>query len=108
MKAKTIEIRDRATCIPALAVQLGPACESDCRLFARAGFGPDPFSQGGYVVLVHLTDMRAQWDPHAWGGRTMPVAHDYLVRKFEDVTTGDVVDVEFILGETAERKASEL
>ena len=37
----------------------------------------------------------------------MKVAHNYIATHWHDLVDGDVVDVEFILGETAEKKISE-
>jgi len=46
-------------------------------------------------------------DPYGWKGRTMPVAHNYIIENWEEIRDGDVIDVEFILGETTVKKVSE-
>lgn len=107
MITKTIEIRDEGTFIPALVIRLEPGCEADRYLLARGGYGTIPAQQREYVVLVRLPDCKAQHDPYAWGGRTMPTAHQFAVDHFDEITSGDVVDVEFILGERGEPKQSE-
>lgn len=63
---------------------------------------------------ILLTHLRAggdpAWnDPYGWerSARTFPVAHDYIIKNWEKLRDGDVVDVEFILGETKVPKASE-
>ncbi len=108
MKAKTIEILDRMTCIPALAIQLTPGCERDRALLAHAGYGLTPLDQREYVILVNLTSAKASNDPYAWGDRTMTQAHLHIVERFDRLTSGDVVDVECVLGETPAPRPSEI
>jgi hypothetical protein len=106
MIVKAIEIRDRNTFIPAIAISTAPAYEGQRYLLRRAGYSPD----GSTVILMSLMDpSRAAYDPHGWPGRerTFPVAHQWISEHFDDLRDGDVVDVEFILGETREPKASE-
>lgn len=100
MTSKFVEIRDRATLIPALAIQLSGA---DGYLPRRAGF------QSPMVYLIALSLQKAHYDPYDWGGgaRTLKVAHGWLEKHFNDVPDHGVVDVEFILGETPTPKASE-
>ena len=38
---------------------------------------------------------------------TLRVAHDYVNKNFNDLSSGQVIDVQFILGETAQAKPSE-
>jgi hypothetical protein len=108
MIAKTFEIRDDGTFIPVLAVKLQPGCEADRFLLSRAGFGSDLIAQSAYVMVCRLNDEGAHSDPHAWDyARTMPNAHTYIIEHFDELESGDVVDVEFILGERATPKRSE-
>jgi hypothetical protein len=111
MISKTFEIRDSATFIPVLAVKLSPSCEEDRFLLGRAGYGIQPEQQGGYILLCKLDGGEGfcTCDPYAWpgGARTFKVAHDYLIRHFDELGSGAVVDVEFILGITKEPKKSE-
>jgi len=101
MQAKTFEVRDRMTFIPALAVKLDPACERDRYLLARAGYGLSPFEQAEYVLLVKVSgdEPKTQHDPHSWGDRTMRAAHQHIIENWSLLESGAVVDVEFILGE---------
>lgn len=108
MIAKTVEIRDAGTFIPALAVRLVPTNEADRYLLGRAGYGTTPSRQSEYVVLVRLAgDGRATWDPHYWGSRTMQHAHAWILAHFDEMESGVVVDVEFILGKRDTPKTSE-
>lgn len=123
-----VEIRDKMTFIPALAVRLNPfvqpgisdgfekigrlveSTKRNCWLLSRAGFGVDPDEQGRYILLVDVRggSGRAHCDPCEWGGRTFPVAHQWLIEHWDEFESGGVVDVEFILGETEQPKRSEI
>lgn len=111
MICKTVEIRDEATTIAALAVKLEPGCAADMFLLARSGYGTGPASQSEYVMLWPMDGGThvATTDPfkHGGGGRTRRVAHYWIIEHFDEMEPGDVVDVQFILGETAEPKTSE-
>ena len=109
MIAKTFEVRDRATFVPVLAIQLEPGCEADRYLLARAGFGTTPGEQRKYVQVVRVSGGggKSTCDPNDWRDRTMAVAHQYLVNNFSELASGSVVDVEFILGESPSPKNSE-
>lgn len=96
---KFLEIRDRATFIPALAI---PICGYDHWLASRAGFGDRK-----YILLTQLSVSQTHWDPCAWNSRTMSTAHQYIEIKFDSISNGDVIDVEYILGETKTKKQSE-
>ena len=106
MILKTLEIRDKGTFIPVIAVQTMAEDEAEEYLLARAGF-----RQSLCVILCRLecsgTDRNASYDPHAWGGRTYPVAHEYITNHFAELENGQVIDVEFILKETDAPKVSE-
>lgn len=110
MIAKTIEIRDRATLVPVLAVRLEPTNDADTWLLARAGMGEHPAQQAAQVMVWPMeggADV-ACVDPFDHGhGRTRRLAHEYIRRHFDELASGDVVDVEFISGESSTPKVSE-
>ncbi len=100
-QCKTFEIRDEGTHIPALAIKLDPQCERDRYVYASAGYGSNLQAQTSYVILHKLSDRRTEYAPHAWGGyRTMRIAHEYITHRWDDISSGHVVDVRYILGET--------
>ncbi len=110
MIAKLFEVRDVGTFIPVLAVQMGPGGGRDRYLLDRAGFGATESAQERSVTLIQINggSGAAYCDPYDWGGaRTMVVAHDYILRHFDALESGAVVDVEHILGETTAPKAAE-
>lgn len=104
MTTKTFEIRDSHTFIAAMAIKLDADNERDSYLLRRAGYG-DPTDQ--YVLLTKLDGGITNYDPYGWGNRTMANAHVYIQREFDSLETGAVIDVEYILGETAQPKESE-
>jgi hypothetical protein len=95
MEIKLIEVRDRATCMPVLAIKLQPEDSRQEWLLARAGFGSDP-----YVVYIPLVS--APWDPFEHGDRTRVTSHRHLVENWDSIVDGAVVDVSHILGETSQ------
>lgn len=115
MITKALEIRDRGTFIPVIAIKMVPPepdsgyFDPERYLLRRSGYGfDDPC-----VVLCRMecsgVDRNATYDPYSWGGgtRTYQVAHQYIIDHFDELRSGDVVDVEFILEETSKPKISE-
>lgn len=98
MESKLIEIRDKMTMIPALAVRISAA---DGYLARRSGFGAP------LVMLTRLQGGKACFDVYDWGDRTMTTAHNFIQEKWDEIRSGAVVDVEHILGESVTPKASE-
>jgi hypothetical protein len=109
MTTKTIEIRDKATFLPMLATRLDPITKADRYLLARAGYGTTPCAQEKYVLLASIQGVRcaSNYDPSVWNDRTRQIAHRWIIDHFDELESGAVVDVEFILGETAQAKVSE-
>ena len=107
MKAKVFEVRDRATMIPVMAVKLAPARTTESQLLLRAGFGHDP---SGYVITFNVDGGEGQFACNTYDhkGRTMQVAHQFIQEHFDELLSGSVVDVEYVLGEVPQPKVSEL
>lgn len=109
MKTKVLEVRDSGTFMPALAISFDteqPDLVPQARyLLRRAGWGHSPNAVG----LLFLEIGEFQDDRFKWGEsrRTYFNAHRYIAQNFHLLHDGDVVDVQFILGETATPKASE-
>lgn len=102
MLTKFFEIRDRNTCIPAMAFYIS---EADGPIARRAGFG-----EVGCVYLVALATEKAAYDPYSdvWGyARTMRPAHLYISEHFDTLRDGQVIDVRVLLGEATEPAVAE-
>jgi len=103
MKIKYFEVRDSCTFIPVVAMLTESDDEREQYLLKRTGYGPD----GALVILMRLDTLNAQYSPSFWLDRTMSLAHEHISEKFDNLETGDVIDVQYILGETEEPKVSE-
>jgi hypothetical protein len=108
MQNKLFEVRDRATFIPVMAIHIDGNCtDQEDWLLRRSGYGKS--EDRDYVYLIHLQTGEGQYDPYKWGccSRTLHEAHRYITAHFDELQTGDVIDVEFILGESATKKTTE-
>lgn len=112
MQAKAIEIRDEGTFIPVLCVDMNPRNGPDKTplqryLLRRVGY---PCDGRPNILMTRLSgDGQATNDCYGWGegSRTFPVAHKWIIEHWTEIKDGDVVDVQFILGETTTKKRSE-
>ena len=114
LENKIFEVRDRATFMPVLCTKMAPGCVGETsvegaaretKLLRKAGYGFDyPL-----ITLTYLVDpSRSNYDPYKWGDRTLHTAHIYIAEHFDEMETGAVVDVEYILGEKPEPKTPEV
>jgi hypothetical protein len=103
MKTVLLEIRDRNTCIPALAIE-----PDQHAIFRRAGYGPQ--DQVKCIILIRMGGddyLKGFHDPYQWYTRTMHHAHLWIEQHFDTLKDGDVIDVQVILGETTIPKQAE-
>lgn len=106
MKVKVLEVRDRNTFIPMLCIDMNVDDPSQLYLLLRCGY---PCDGRPNIAITRLSaDGRPCWyDPYAWGDRTYKVAHRYILDNWERLSDGDVIDVEYILGESTTIKKSD-
>ena len=102
MQYKVLEIRDRCTFIAVIAIKMEPKDEIENFYLRREGF-----IEPHHVTLMRIENQMSHADPYSWGNRTMTTAHLYILEHFDELKSGDVIDVEFILGETKSPKISE-
>lgn len=102
-QSKLFEIRDEGTHIPSMAIRFVADADDESYPLRRAGYGVGM----PYVILVNLLTGKSNYDPFAWGGRTMHAAHDTIGAKWHDLKSGQVIDVEYELGITTTPKSSE-
>jgi hypothetical protein len=107
MKIKCLEIRDRNTMIAVMAFKPIPENEAQRYLMRRDGWSCTADEHCVMVIRTHSHS--AMHDPYDYGRetRTMPEAHKYIEKHWDELVDGDVIDVEFILGETRAKKQSE-
>lgn len=103
-RIKFLEIRDKGTFIPAVAIDCSMSGNSfDDYLLSRAGYGSTRC-----ILLTSLQGGReANYDPYDWGDRTWKIAHHYIEAHWDEIADAEVIDVEFILGESTQQKDSE-
>ena len=110
MQTKILEIRDRATFFLVLCVDMNPDPDDIWTLYQRKalrtyGF---PADNEPNILMTHLrANDYATNDPYHWNDRTKYNAHKFIIENWNELKEGDVVDVEFILGETTTKKESE-
>jgi hypothetical protein len=111
---KVLEVRDSGTFIPVVAVCCnapwaeGSPDDQAWWLLRKVGFPlQEPLI---FVMRVAGADFQTNWQPHEWsisGVRTLHVAHQHMIENWHKLENGGVVDVEYILGETAQPKISD-
>lgn len=107
MEVKILEIRDIGTMIPVICINMNSTSAIQHWHLRRVGY---PCDWNPNIAIAHLSADGTPFcnDPFQWrGSRTWHVAHDYIIKKWEELKDGDVVDVQFILGETSAPKTSE-
>lgn len=99
VQVKFFEVRDSGTLIPVMVTSF---TGSDHPLIRYAGFDPGACA----IVLCKLVNCIAHYDPYDWpdNPRTMREAHLAIEKQWESLKDGDVIDVEFELGETTVKK----
>jgi hypothetical protein len=123
MQVKSIEVRDSMTFIPCMAILMIPnlpqldidCSEEETRMAARTMLAERYLlRRAGYdfarplVMFGRMHSGEFNHDYYNWGSNnTMKVAHKYVEENWDSLRTGDVVDVEFIMGLTKQPKNSE-
>jgi hypothetical protein len=102
-----LEVRDNGTFIPVICIRPVPVNAEQRYLLRRDGYRGDATEP--CIILIDAQCRGVSYDPYNWPGsaRTKPVAHDYIRNNWDRLHDGDVIDVEFIKGETANKKSSE-
>jgi len=107
VEVKFLEVRDEGTFIAVMAIhgdmQEIPDEIAGRYLLRRGGWAD--YQEFTYVLTLH--GCRATYDPYKWGEcRTMTTAHKWIREHWDSLSDGDVVDVEWILGERKTPKQS--
>jgi len=93
---KIVEIRDRATFIPALAWKVQPESALQKVLFKSIGYYQPCIMLMSIQAPNHSARYSDDWGKH---GRTMGTAHKWIEENFDNIVDCQVIDVEYILGE---------
>ena len=105
MEVKMLEVRDAGTFIPILCIRPVPENEGQRYLLRRDGYAGNESEH--CIIVVKAQCRGCSYDPYNWDTRTMQVAHNYIESKWHLLNDGEVIDVQFILGETETPKVSE-
>lgn len=104
METKLIEVRDIMTTVVVLAVRMTASDKRERKLIAREGFN----TAYPLVIFHPLSRTKATWNLYDWNDRTFQAAHSELQLKWDLYNSGDVLDVEYVLGETDTPKESDI
>ena len=107
MEIKCLEIRDAGTFIPVICIRPVPVNEAQRYLLRRDGYSGSP--EEYCVIMIDAQCHGVAYDCYAWPGpsRTKRTAHHYITENWRTLHDGDVIDVEYLLGETETKKRSE-
>jgi hypothetical protein len=125
MEVKFFEIRDEGTMFPWMAYRMRPVHDAAAdgqtlenrrvlALLRRGGFGDEPESyimQGtalGGEVEFHYDVFYWRNRSEGQRGRTRFYAAKYIEEHYDELESGSVIDVEFILGEKSAPKLPEV
>lgn len=94
---KYFEVLDVGTCISVLCVELvsGEETPKESFLLGRVGFRGDL-----YILMINLSNMQVEYGSYEWKDKnsTLQTAHEFVIEHWQDLESGDVIDVEYIRG----------
>ena len=97
MEIKLFELRDEGTHIPIFAFRSRSDNERESLIFQRGGY----LKGSSLIIMGALSGKQCSYDPYDWDrGRSMRIAHQHLTLHWDDLRSGDVIDVCFIMKET--------
>jgi hypothetical protein len=106
MEVKCLELRDKATFCPVICIRPVPENDAQRYLLRRDGYAAADDSSNTTIILIKNQCQGVSYDPYNWYDRTFRVAHSWIEEHWPELTDGDVIDVEYILFETTEKKRS--
>jgi hypothetical protein len=107
VEIKCLEVRDAGTFCPVICIHPVASNEEQRYLLRRDGYRADPLEH--CIIYIQNQCRGVAYDPYHFpqNPRTHRVAHIYITENWSMLKDGDVIDVEFILGETSKCKVSE-
>ena len=104
MEIKIIEIRDRGTYIPVMAIKMQSDNPAEQYHLKDQGYSEDyPCIMVVRMEKGHI----ATYNASDYGDRTMCQSHLHIIEHYDRLKSGDVVDVEYVLGEVDKPKVSQ-
>lgn len=105
MQTKLFEVRDKMTFIPVMVTKLMSNEAKEHKLLRRVGLGSKDSFQ---FLYTELSSGKSTLDTYEHRSRTNGTAHAYIEAHWNNLASGEVIDVEYILGETTTKKESEM
>jgi len=105
MEVKVLEIRDSMTFIPVICIRPVPLNEPQRYLLRRDGYSGS--ADEHCIIMIDAQCRGVAYDCYDWRSNTHAVAHNYIARHWAEIRDGDVIDAEFIRGESQAPKISE-
>lgn len=107
MTKKYFEIRDNSAFIPVVAVDLHPTTDNETiKPIEQALVSASAYNPITTILLTTLSsELRTEHDPSNWHNRTLETAHHYILSYWEGLDSGQVINVEFIEGDSANPEA---
>ena len=106
MQHKLLEVRDEGTCFLILAIDMNPSDELERRALRSLGYPCDGTPNIMYV-RADGDGRPATNDCYHHNDRTNTIAHIHITENWSTLSTGDVIDVQYILNETSTIKTAE-
>jgi hypothetical protein len=102
MYHRVVEVHDDGQSVTVLAIRLAPVSEAEARVLKSKGL----VANDGTILLVDVENLLCSTDPYRWPSlgspypRSLPAAHLYIDRTFDDLPVGVVhrLDVAALLG----------
>jgi hypothetical protein len=102
MESKIFELRAEATLKVILAIKLSSINNKEKALLAHSGFGNSNLEVEKYFLCIAIDAGKdndaATTDCYEHKYNEMVIAHKFINKHFDDLRTGDVIDVDFISG----------
>jgi len=109
MEIKCLEVRDANTFIPVICIRPVAENAEQRYLLRRDGYRANETER--CIIMIDAQCRGVSYDPYHWANyrnmRTLGTAHHYIEQHWSELKDGDVIDVQFILKETAAPKVSE-
>ena len=107
MKSKIFEIRDGSFYIPVLATATNMEnCDYLVEAYHWKYANYKQYSPLVIVTQINSNPLKSAYSPDEWTSKTMQIAHEYIEENFNDLKSGAVIDIQYILGETNTKRKS--
>ena len=106
MKIKLFEVRSSCTFIGIMATKVGATNQAEQYLLKRAGY----YDSAENAIIVQELDggiRPSTSDAYKQESNDIKEAHKYINLHFDELESGDVIDLEFISGKTSEPRIAQ-